>query len=124
MAPEINQRGLSVTAQVRLIHLSLVAVVARRVTMAHMLLAMATCCYDPVNTIKGNHAYPYKAHIWAYDAGDLVKVANNDAKPWDILPYDILEFDFLNIDKVISGMYDIGQIAYARLPVIHVLVLK
>ena len=97
------------------------------------------CCYDPTHTAKGNHAYPYKARIWAYDAGDLARVASNNAKPWEILPYEISDFDFPYMDETLNGLHDIGQVAYdpatqrlyvsqlkgdnllySRFPVIHV----
>ena len=29
------------------------------------------CRYDPKNLGKGDHAYPYKLYVWAYDAEDL-----------------------------------------------------
>ena len=70
------------------------------------------CCYDPAELGKGNHAYPYKARIWAYDAGDLKRVADNSAKPWEILPYEVLDFDFPYIDESKNGTRDIGQVAY------------
>lgn len=28
-----------------------------------------TCCYDPAGSAKGQHEYPYVAHVWAYDVG-------------------------------------------------------
>jgi hypothetical protein len=44
-------------------------------------------CYDPDNSSKGTHAYPYSAFVWAYDANDLVAVKNGQKNPWDIVPY-------------------------------------
>ena len=33
-------------------------------------------CNDPSNNSKGEHAYPYKAYVWAYNANDLLAVKN------------------------------------------------
>jgi hypothetical protein len=70
-------------------------------------------CYDPVNSAKAPHAYPYVYRIWAYNAQDLLKVKNgviNPAtgvsyKPWDITPYAIwnLDLPFANGDGTILG---------------------
>ena len=48
-------------------------------------------CYDPANGSKGNHAYPYKSWVWAYDANDLLAVKNGQKNPWDPRPYAIWE---------------------------------
>ncbi len=58
-------------------------------------------CYDPSDSSKWTHAYPYVYRIWAYDANDLVKVKNwvinpdtkETYKPWDIKPYAIWNLD-------------------------------
>jgi hypothetical protein len=50
-------------------------------------------CYDPVNTSKGNHGYPYVSRVWAYDANDLVAVKNGKKQPWEVLPYTTWTFD-------------------------------
>ena len=97
------------------------------------------CCYDPTNTNKGGHAYPYKARIWAYNADDLADVKKGTKYAWNVLPYAIWDFDFPYIDEAKNGSRDIGQVAYdpatqrlfisqlitdnpgyARFPVIHV----
>ncbi len=59
-------------------------------------------CYDPTDSSKGCHGYPYVYRIWAYDAHDLLKVKNGDInpqtgqpyKPWDITPYAIWNLSF------------------------------
>jgi hypothetical protein len=49
--------------------------------------------YDPVNPSKGDHAYPYPAWVWAYDALDLAKVAAGEMEPWEPVPYATWELD-------------------------------
>ncbi|MFN7977705.1 MAG: hypothetical protein U0P30_06180 [Vicinamibacterales bacterium] len=44
-------------------------------------------CYDPTNQYQGNHGYPYKHQIWAYDAADLAAVVRGERAPWDVTPY-------------------------------------
>jgi hypothetical protein len=44
-------------------------------------------CYDPVNPTKGDHAYPYEARVWAYDALELAQVAAGNVAAWDVVPY-------------------------------------
>lgn len=73
------------------------------------------CCYDPVNSSKGAHAYPYSDYAWAYDAADLARVKNRGRivddpspnladgislsssetyKPWHIKPYSHWKIQF------------------------------
>lgn len=35
-----------------------------------------SCCYDPLGSAPGAHAYPYKPYVLAYDADDLMRVKN------------------------------------------------
>jgi len=45
-------------------------------------------CVDPVRSgVHGVHGYPYHAHVWAYDANDLLAVKNGTKNPWDLVPY-------------------------------------
>jgi chitodextrinase len=44
-------------------------------------------CYDPDNSGKGDHAYPYTQFVWAYDVNDLLAVKNGQKQPWDVIPY-------------------------------------
>ena len=46
-------------------------------------------CYDPVNSSKGPHAYPYVYQVWAYDANDLLAVKNGSKAADQIQPYAI-----------------------------------
>lgn len=44
-------------------------------------------CGDPAGSGKGEHAYPYRAYIWAYNANDLLAVRNGTKQPWSVTPY-------------------------------------
>jgi hypothetical protein len=46
-------------------------------------------CYDPVDSSKGTHAYPYVHQVWAYDALDLLAVKDALIQPWEVQPYQI-----------------------------------
>jgi hypothetical protein len=44
-------------------------------------------CYDPANSSKGNHAYPYESFVWAYDVNDLLAVKQGQKQIWQVQPY-------------------------------------
>jgi len=50
-------------------------------------------CYDPTNSSKGTHGYPYESCIFAYDAHQLAAVkaggttATVGKSSWDVVPY-------------------------------------
>ncbi len=44
-------------------------------------------CYDPTNSYKGTHGYPYRHQIWAYDAEELAAVRAGSKAPWQVTPY-------------------------------------
>ena len=46
-----------------------------------------TWCYDPDNSSKGTHGYPYVPEVWAYDARALAAVASGRRRPWKVRPY-------------------------------------
>ena len=46
-------------------------------------------CFDPEDASKGNHAYPYRYYVWAYDANDLAAVKAGQRQPWDVQPYAV-----------------------------------
>lgn len=46
-------------------------------------------CYDPTNAGKGQHAYPYRYQVWAYDLNDLAAVKAGAKQPWDVVPYGV-----------------------------------
>jgi hypothetical protein len=64
-------------------------------------------CYDPADSSKGNHAYPYVYQVWAYNGVDLLAVKNGQKQPWDIRPYAIwklsLPFGGSSDSHVIGG---------------------
>jgi hypothetical protein len=47
----------------------------------------AAPCGDPSNSSKGEHAYPYRAFMWAYNANDLAAVHSGSRQPWSVTPY-------------------------------------
>jgi RNA polymerase sigma factor (sigma-70 family) len=47
-----------------------------------------TRVYDPANHAGPcQHAWPYAAYVWAYDADELALVAAGAKHPWEVLPY-------------------------------------
>jgi hypothetical protein len=95
----------------------------------------ARYCYDPTNSYKGAHAYPYRYQLWAYDLNDFASVKAGRKKPWDVLPYAVWPFTlpFGGYPTPIGGVgYDalrqlvyISQLradqdGYAFRPIIHV----
>jgi hypothetical protein len=46
-------------------------------------------CYNPLDGAKGEHAYPYRGQVWAYDANDALAVKSGRKKPWEIRPYAV-----------------------------------
>ena len=46
-----------------------------------------TWCYDPADSSKGTHAYPYVPEVWAYDAAALAEVRTGRRRPWQVKPY-------------------------------------
>ena len=43
--------------------------------------------YDPADTSKGTHAYPYRYQVQAYDANDLLDVKAGTKLPYELRPY-------------------------------------
>ena len=48
-------------------------------------------CYDPDNSYKGPHSYPYRSQVWAYDASDLLAVKNGTIASHMVNPYAVWE---------------------------------
>ena len=73
-------------------------------------------CYDPVNSGKGQHAYPYSYQFWAYDLNELARVKLGEIEPWVPEPYKVRPFEFPTTDLLIepgSATYDAqNQIIY------------
>jgi hypothetical protein len=67
--------------------------------------ASETVCYDPSNSSKGSHAYPYTYYVWAYDALDLAAVKQGALRPWDVHPYATWSFDlpFAHDSRMLQG---------------------
>jgi len=53
-------------------------------------------CYDPTQTSKGTHGYPYIHQVWAYDANDLLAVKNGTKQPWELRPYAVWRLTDMN----------------------------
>jgi len=53
-------------------------------------------CYDPADSSKGTHAYPYRHQVWAYDANAHVQVKNGQQQPWQVAPYAVWSLDDLD----------------------------
>jgi hypothetical protein len=47
----------------------------------------STYYYDPADSSKGYHAFPYRYQMWAYDANDLAAVKAGTMQPWEVQPY-------------------------------------
>jgi hypothetical protein len=92
-------------------------------------------CYDPTNSSKSSHAYPYRYQMWAYDMNDFAAVRAGTKQPWEVVPYGVwpLEFPTPEPSVRIGGVgYDaqrqllyVSQLyadaeGYSAQPVIHV----
>lgn len=61
-------------------------------------------CYDPDDSNKGTHSYPYRYQVWAYDLNDFVAVKNGAKQPWDVKPYGVWPMNFpTSASKLIIG---------------------
>jgi hypothetical protein len=73
----------------------------------------ATYCYDPTDSAKGTHAYPYRWNVWAYDANDLQAVVNGTKAPWAPTPYANFGLTFpVGTPGMGNGLPNIGGVAY------------
>lgn len=90
-----------------------------------------TACGDPVDGDQGNHAYPYKHYVWAYDANDLVAVRNGQRAPESLQPYAVWSFEtpFSGGTNLIGGaawdpntrrIYLLGRLQDGAYPLVHV----
>jgi hypothetical protein len=69
----------------------------------------ASACRDPSNSSKGEHAYPYKAYVWAYNANDLADVRSGSKQPWSVRPYATWELSELG---QVSSDFGVGGATY------------
>ena len=94
-------------------------------------------CYDPTSTDKGQHGYPYRYQIWAYDLNDFAAVKAGTKQPWEIVPYGVwplalptpeptatklggVGYDAATQTLYVSQLYaDKGGLSYR--PIIHVM---
>ena len=66
----------------------------------------STWCYDPEDSSKGTHAYPYVPEVWAYDAADLRAVRKGRRQPWDVRPYETWTLDLpFGSDRIGGATY-------------------
>lgn len=65
-------------------------------------------CYDPTNSSKGTHAYPYRYQIWAYDLTDFAAVKAGRKRPWDVRPYGVWPFDL----PIVEPGVNLGGVGY------------
>jgi len=67
-------------------------------------------CYDPVTFDKGQHAYPYRFQMWAYDLMDLAAVAEGKRDPWEPVPYGVwpleIPFSVGAVPRILSVTFD------------------
>jgi hypothetical protein len=92
----------------------------------------AAACNDPSNSSKGEHAYPYRAYVWAYNANDLLAVKSGSKQPWAVTPYATWElsepgdvhYDFgiggATYDPATRRIYVSEKLANGVLPIVHV----
>ena len=96
-------------------------------------------CYDPTNSYKGQHAYPYRYQIWAYDLADFAAVKAGSKQPWEVVPYAVWPFELPTaappgIEIRIGGVaydaqrqllyinqYQADQDGYSYRPIVHTL---
>jgi hypothetical protein len=67
------------------------------------------CGGDPMQPYKGDHAYPYRAYVWAYDANDLAAVRSGQKQPWQVTPYRTWELPDMGD---VSGDFGVGGAAF------------
>lgn len=92
---------------------------------------------DPADNGKGDHAFPYRYQVWAYDARELAEVAAGRKQPWEPQPYAVwgLDLPFAEPNTRVLGIaYDgaTGRIFLSQYygdwpqqaPLIHVFTVK
>jgi hypothetical protein len=67
----------------------------------------ASACGDRSNNSKGEHAYPYRAYVWAYSATDLADVRAGRKQPWSVTPYATWELTSASV-----GYDAVGGVAW------------
>jgi hypothetical protein len=69
-----------------------------------------TAIYDPSDDSTGEHAWPYRYQVWAYDVNELAKVRRGDLKPYQPQPYAVWQFT-IPFEKN-NDRHNTGGIAY------------
>lgn len=75
-------------------------------------------CYDPVGDYSGEHAYPYRSQVWAFDLNHLAEVKLGTRAYWDVQPYGRWPIEFPVVPDNSSNFTDdarrskIGGVAY------------
>jgi hypothetical protein len=79
---------------------------------------------------KGEHAYPYRAYVWAYDANDLAASRAGKVRPWNVKPYATWELPLANVefagiggaayDPATGRIFVTQRLADGGLPLIHI----
>jgi hypothetical protein len=74
-------------------------------------------CYDPINSSKGTHGYPYRSIVYAYDFDDFLEAKDGNKNPYDVVPYETwdispLPFQQKMVDGVDKGDYSIVGAAW------------
>jgi hypothetical protein len=65
-------------------------------------------CFDPTSSDKGQHAYPYRYQMWAYDLGELAEVRAGRRDPWSVKPYGVWPFELPTAEASVR----VGGVAY------------
>ena len=65
-------------------------------------------CYDPTDSSKGTHGYPYRYQMWAYDLNDFAAVKAGTKQPWDVIPYGVWELALPTPEPSVK----LGSVAY------------
>lgn len=94
-----------------------------------------TWCYDPAVPDKGQHAYPYRYQMWAYDLDDLAEVRAGRREPWSVKPYAVWPFELPFAEpamRILGVAYDAARqrlfvsqiradrVGFDHFPLIHV----
>lgn len=64
--------------------------------------------FDPADSSKGTHAWPYRYQVWAYRLSDLADVASGAKQPWEVVP-TVWEMVLPTVEPNTTG---IGGVAY------------
>lgn len=75
-------------------------------------------CYDPDNSGKGDHAYPYTAAAWFFNTNDYAAVAAGQKAPYMVFPYALVPFPAPGAGDTLGGAsWDpVNRLMYIALP--------